>query len=323
MELHARIKELEQVHARLEQRVQALGIVPPAAVIPAPDATPAPPPAPKPVHAAPKANETHDWYLTGGLLVATLLILAALLRRRRDASRDALRARPDMASSRASGPARSAAAAAVEKPPVSMSTAREQDTLPHHRDGHIAWDAASTRQETAGVVAGSSDSDGEPAEEHKSAVELAEIMMSFGRVQGAAETLADFIHSNPKQAITPWLKLLDVYRAAGLRAEFEGLSRQLHKTFNVKTVSWDTYDSLRNAPLSLENLPHVTSRLQTLWGTRECQAYIQQLLRDNRDGSREGFPFAVIDELLTLEGILEQELGSYKTYAMKLSESAG
>ena len=123
----------------------------------------------------------------------------------------------------------------------------------------------------------------------------------------------------PRQA--PWLKLLDVYKAAGLRAEFDGLAYQLNKTFNVRSVTWDTYDNSRAIPLSLEDLPHIAARLQGHWRTRECQAFIQQLLRDNRGGAREGFPFAIIDELLLLEAVLEDELGSYRSYAASRTES--
>lgn len=146
-------------------------------------------------------------------------------------------------------------------------------------------------------------------EEHKSAVELADIMMSFGRVQGAAETLAEFIRGNPREAVTPWLKLLEVYRAAGLRAEFNAIAGELNKTFNVTRVDWDNYQRLRDSRMSLEDLPHISETLQRSWRTTACQRYLQQLLRDNRGGTRAGFPFTVIDEVLTLSAILEEELG--------------
>ncbi len=152
----------------------------------------------------------------------------------------------------------------------------------------------------------------ETADEHDSAVELADIMVSFGRVQGAAETLADFIRSNPKQAITPWLKLMDVYRLAGMRMEFDALARQLNKTFNVKTVTWDNFDEARKPVKTLEDLPHIARELTRIWGTRTCQAYLEKLLRDNRDGSREGFPISIIDDILALAAILEDELGRYR-----------
>jgi hypothetical protein len=136
--------------------------------------------------------------------------------------------------------------------------------------------------------------------------------MSFGRVQGAAQTLADFIRVNPKQAVKPWIKLLEVYRVAEMRAEYDALCSRLNKTFNVRPAPWEEFELARQAPDSLENLPHITSRLTECWGRRECQAFLHGLLRDNRQGTRLGFPLAIIDEILLLLGILERQLGPYR-----------
>ena len=137
-------------------------------------------------------------------------------------------------------------------------------------------------------------------------------MMSFGRVQGAAQTLADFIRGNPKQAVVPWLKLLEVYKTADMRAEFDGLTQQLNRTFNVKVVEWDDFDMEKASSETIERMPHIIAELERLWGTVECQAYLHKLLRDNRDGTRQGFPLAVIDDILCLLGILNQHLGAYR-----------
>lgn len=149
-------------------------------------------------------------------------------------------------------------------------------------------------------------------EEHDSAIELAEIMLSFGRVQGAAQTLADYIRNNPKQAVRPWLKLLEVYRAGEMRTEFDALVQQLHRNFNVKPVEWEKFEVTRQASDTLESLPHIMEKLEELWRTRECQAFLHKLLRDNREGMRQGFPLAIIDEILLLLAIQEQELGPYR-----------
>jgi len=149
-------------------------------------------------------------------------------------------------------------------------------------------------------------------EEHDSAIELAEIMLSFGRVQGAAQTLADYIRNHPKQAIRPWLKLLEVYRTADMRIEFSALMQQLHHNFNVKPTDWESFNLTREAPDSLEQLPHIVEQLTQLWGTRECQGFLYKLLRDNRDGTRQGFPLSMIDEILLLLSVLEQELGPFR-----------
>ena len=75
--------------------------------------------------------------------------------------------------------------------------------------------------------------------EPKSPLELAEFMLSFGRVDDAAVALEEHIASNPRDAIEPWLKLLEIYRTAGRRHAFEALARRMHKTFNVAAPLWD------------------------------------------------------------------------------------
>lgn len=149
-------------------------------------------------------------------------------------------------------------------------------------------------------------------EEHDSAVELADIMMSFGRVQGAAQTLTDSIRTNPKQAVRPWIKLLEVYRKANMRAEYDALCTQLNRTFNVRPASWDEFEIARHAPDTLENMPHIMTRLTACWGRRECQTLLHRLLHDNRQGTRQGFPLAIVEEIILLLAILERQFGPYR-----------
>ena len=174
----------------------------------------------------------------------------------------------------------------------------------------IDWDG-SAPAELQHSVAPITIEEADLSEEHESAVELADIMMSFGRIQGAAETLAEFIRNNPKQAVAPWLKLLEVYRTADMRDDFEVITRQLNQTFNVKVVEWDDFDLARQTSESVEQMAHIVKALTNTWMTVDCQAYIQRLLRDNRDGARQGFPIAVIDDLLMLMAVLEDQLGPY------------
>lgn len=157
-------------------------------------------------------------------------------------------------------------------------------------------------------------------EEHDSAVELAEIMMSFGRVQGAAETLAEFIRANPKQAVRPWIKLLEVYKAASMRMEFDALADQLNKTFNVRAVTWDEFEEVKAANESVEQMGHIIARIRDSWGSRDCQLYLHTLLRDNRKGTRQGFPLGIVDDILCLNGVLEIQLGAFKPTPAEMQE---
>lgn len=142
--------------------------------------------------------------------------------------------------------------------------------------------------------------------EHESAVELADIMLSFGRVQGAAQTLADYIEANPKQAVRPWLKLLEVYRDANMQTEFDTLAHRLNQTFNVETMGWDT-TTPQHFRSSLEGYPHIVAKLVKIWGSRECLDYLSHLVQDNRNGTRAGFPLSVLHEIMLLSSLLEHQ----------------
>ena len=292
LELNERIRQLEDTQRRMIERARA-------------EATPGTDAVVMPVAA--RGSGDRDWlYLAAIVAGLSLLLAVALLARRRtdravesDDLPDAVptAAPPSRVEPMESPPAPAAIARAGSEPPAADATRNLRGV---ERDA-VAAPASVLRE-----------SDEETAEEHESAIELAEIMIGFGRVQGAAETLAEFIQSNPKKSVTPWLKLLEVYRAAGLRGEFDALARQLNKTFNVKSVTWETFDEARSASKSIEHMPHVAKTLTELWGTPECQAYLENLLRDNRDSTQDGFPSSAIDEVLILAAILEEELGAYR-----------
>lgn len=302
MELLARIKELEELQAGLEARLRSTLAAAPQATAPQASAITsavagAPSPAAAPAASVPTASPANDLYLFAGLGIAALLLTAMLLRRRRSDH--------PIADLRTPG----TALRTEQTTPPASARAATPDTVTNARFSADLIDTATDQRAVVTPANTPAPGDATVVDEHKSAVELADIMISFGRVQGAAETLAEFIRGNPREAVTPWLKLLEVYRAAGLRAEFDTIAGELNKTFNVTAVNWDNYQTLRAARTSLEDLPHIAETLQRSWRTTACQRYLQQLLRDNRDGTRVGFPFTVIDEILTLAAILEEDLG--------------
>ncbi|MDP3540334.1 MAG: hypothetical protein Q8S26_16690 [Azonexus sp.] len=150
-------------------------------------------------------------------------------------------------------------------------------------------------------------------------MELADIMLSFGRVKGAAQALQEYIDNNPEEALQPWIRLMDVYRMAGMRSEFETVATNLNQHFNVEVQQWDVAQSVAtpksvdfaldggDAPLpvaprpeSLEDMPRIMSMICELWGTGDVVGYLYQLLRDNRGGKRLGFALPVVEETLFL-----------------------
>ena len=158
------------------------------------------------------------------------------------------------------------------------------------------------------------------------ALELAEIMASFGRTRGAEQALEEFVSAHPRVALTPWLKLIELYRENGQRQAFEALGLRLRRHFNVAAPEWELVGEAPGlmAPVGAEqvaSIDHLLPRLPTLgrevritreisrtWGSPECLAYLNRLLRDNRDGARKGFASGAVRELLLLIELLENRL---------------
>ena len=159
-------------------------------------------------------------------------------------------------------------------------------------------------------------------------MELADIMLSFGRVKGAAQALQEYIDHNPQEALQPWIRLMDVYRMAGLREEFDNVARNLNQHFNVEIQQWDPSEPTLNRhtidmvleddagqpvppppaqpkAASLEDLPRIMQQIVDLWRDGDVVAYLQQLLRDNREGKRAGFPLQVVSDMLFLVELKE------------------
>jgi len=142
-------------------------------------------------------------------------------------------------------------------------------------------------------------------------MELADIMLSFGRVKGAAQALQEYIDNNPQEALQPWIRLLDVYRMAGMQGEFETVARNLNQHFNVEVQSWEASMARGEsaspeagpgtpAPVTLEAMPRIMEIVCKLWQTGDVVGYLYQLLRDNRGGKRAGFALPVVEEILFL-----------------------
>jgi len=157
-------------------------------------------------------------------------------------------------------------------------------------------------------------------------LELAEIMVSFGRARGAEQALEDFVSAHPVVALTPWLKLLELYRQNGQRQAFEMLGLRLRRHFNVAAPEWewvgDVFEArpfvaeeqtaaieqlLPQLP-TLGQVARIRSEISRSWGTPECLTYLNKLLRDNRNGERRGFAAGAVRELLLLIELMESRL---------------
>ena len=158
------------------------------------------------------------------------------------------------------------------------------------------------------------------------AMELAEIMLCFGRIQGATQALEEYLAHDPGNALAPWLKLLEIYRMNDMKEEFETCSTNLRAHFNVAPSHWDEAGKCLREPITPANeldisiddlllklptvatMPHVMEAIQRSWNSEEGVAYLEHLLRDTRDGTRSGFPLAIAREILFLVDLLTTRL---------------
>jgi hypothetical protein len=138
------------------------------------------------------------------------------------------------------------------------------------------------------------------------AMELAAIMESMGLAKEAARTLVEHIYIDPKRDLAPWLKALSIYRKTGQREEFDALAQNLRQHLNVQPRAWDETEDLASGQ-SLIEYRHLVEHLQQIWRKPDCEAFLIDLLSDNRQGTRAGFPQEVAEEILLLQRILRDK----------------
>ncbi len=275
----------------LQQKLQAAQAA--GGALPAPVAKPAEPP--------PPAASGNNWLeallsaLAGGLIAGGLAHLLGRRRERRNG--EAMpppipraphqtepagmpEASPDIPEPRVAPPASLPAAAAIDTQPDVFSRAPDEVRGP---EAHFNQD--------------------------DSAIALAEIMLSFGRLQGATETLAQHIEESASDNPRPWLMLLDLYRRGGMRGEYTRLLPALRQKFNLQVPAWQDLEAPVSGLKSLADYPHIVSRITATWGTRTGMDYLYELVHDTRNGQRSGFPLEVIEEIVLLLLVLEAGYG--------------
>lgn len=53
-------------------------------------------------------------------------------------------------------------------------------------------------------------------------------------------------------------------------------------------------------PAAIESMPHLAEKIARMWGTRELNTLLHEVLLDSRDGGRQGFPIEAANELMLL-----------------------
>lgn len=127
--------------------------------------------------------------------------------------------------------------------------------------------------------------------------------------RSATQVLARYLEAKGLRTTVPWLALLDGFRAANLRQEYESLATRVRSNYNVQVPPWDEPEEDGQHALAgraaLEDYPHLVRRITASWGSEICLDYLDSLLQDNRNGTRKGFPIQVLGEILMLISVME------------------
>ncbi|MFZ6751449.1 hypothetical protein [Undibacterium sp. Ren11W] len=96
-----------------------------------------------------------------------------------------------------------------------------------------------------------------------------------------------------------WLLLMDAYVRCGKQAEYEDISVKFSAQFNGQVPSWQQR-LLGHTQKGLNDYPELRKRVSLRLAQSGGTAWLAQLLRDDRDGKRLGFEYAVYCDLARL-----------------------
>jgi hypothetical protein len=248
--------------------------------------------APKPV-----ADQPPQWplYLLGLGLLASGGLLASWLTRRRSLPQDevaatVLWARPNNAvPSKAGVDDLDAPLPRLEPMLASDSLAPMNPAAPAQEIEEISLTALS-----------------EGTEVKEEILDQAEVFVAHGHANLAIHMLQEHLRQAPDESPMPWLLLLDLLRREGDEAAYAAASDECQRHFNINLAAHPMARDLDDSH-GLENYPHLLEMLTQAWNTPAIDALFDDLIYDQRGGTRLGFEPGAYRDILLLRDIAQQK----------------
>ncbi len=158
-------------------------------------------------------------------------------------------------------------------------------------------------------------------EEFSDVMHEAEFWISLNKPLNAIQVLQAYTAHETIRSPLPWLLLFDLYLKVGEQDAFAVLQRQFHSIFNAKIPDWENYaDAQRHH--GLEQMEYLMGKVQSLWLTDEILPFLEDMLIDDRDGTREGFELGTYQDILLLINIAKElQHGDANEISTKLDAS--
>lgn len=130
----------------------------------------------------------------------------------------------------------------------------------------------------------------------------AQFWAAIGKPSVAIEILEPIYQQEP----TPhsWLLLLEMYSLTEQRQAWEAAQQCFKKVFNCKVPPWEVAPEHARAQTTLRDMPGLMQRINRALPGNGVMAFLRNLLRDDRQGSRAGFEYGVYCDLLRLHDAL-------------------
>lgn len=128
----------------------------------------------------------------------------------------------------------------------------------------------------------------------------AEFFVVLGQDDAAIDLLEGHVHHTTGASPLPFLKLLEIYRRVGKRADYERIQGEFNERFNAYAPSWDA--DLQQGH-SLADYPGVIDRLQALWSSPAKAMEVLERSLTRPDSSEDTFELPAYRELLFLYAV--------------------
>lgn len=133
----------------------------------------------------------------------------------------------------------------------------------------------------------------------------AEFWISLNKLDKAIAVLEQYTAFENVSSPLPWLFLFDMYRKTDGHDQYAALQRQFQRMFNGKIPDWEDYDT-EHQNMGLEHMAGLMARVEAFWMTDEIIPFLENLLVDDRDGTRQGFELGVYRDILFLTDIARE-----------------
>lgn len=147
----------------------------------------------------------------------------------------------------------------------------------------------------------------EDTEVNEDILDQAEVYMAHGHSDLAIHLLQEHLRQAPTESPVPWLLLLDLLHRNGNTEAYTAASAECRRYFNVNLSAHPASQDGESSQ-GLEAYPHLLEKLVEVWNTPELDAFLHDLIYDDRGGTRIGFEPHAYRDILMLRAVAHDAL---------------